>query len=77
MLDGSGVNREVPAPFWERLGVKFPLPTHSRLTPSMKMSRDLLKLSELILVHPGAGTFPLDTNTRAMGLREALAELRS
>ncbi len=30
MLDGSGVNREVPAPFCERLGVKFPLPTHSR-----------------------------------------------
>jgi len=28
LLDGSGVNREVPAPFWEGLGVKFPLPTH-------------------------------------------------
>lgn len=60
-----------------RVGIEFKYTDSPRLTPSMKMSRELLKLSELILVHPGAGTFPLDTNTRAMGLREALAELRS
>ena len=28
MLDGSGVSREAPAPFCERLGVRFPRPTH-------------------------------------------------
>ena len=28
LLDGSGVNREVHAPFCERLGVRFPRPTH-------------------------------------------------
>ena len=30
-LDGSGVNREVHAPFCERLGVRFPRPTCHRL----------------------------------------------
>ncbi len=28
LLDGSGVSREAPAPFWEGLRVKFPRPTH-------------------------------------------------
>ncbi|MGJ0531802.1 hypothetical protein [Methylocystis sp.] len=28
MLDGSGVSREAPAPFWERLEVKSLRPTH-------------------------------------------------
>ena len=28
LLDGSGVSREAPAPFCERLGVRFPRPTH-------------------------------------------------
>ena len=28
LLDGSGVNREVHAPFCEGLGVRFPRPTH-------------------------------------------------
>lgn len=31
LLDGSGVNREVHAPFCERLGVRFPRPTCHRL----------------------------------------------
>lgn len=31
LLDGSGVNREVHAPFSERLGVRFPRPTCHRL----------------------------------------------
>ena len=30
LLDGSGVNREVHAPFCERLGVRFPRPTCHR-----------------------------------------------
>lgn len=30
-LDGSGVNREVHAPFCERLGVQFPRPTCHQL----------------------------------------------
>ena len=28
LRDGSGVSREAPAPFCERLGVRFPRPTH-------------------------------------------------
>lgn len=31
LLDGSGVNREVHAPFCERPGVRFPRPTCHRL----------------------------------------------
>ena len=31
LLDGSGVSREAPAPFCERLGVRSPRPTHHRL----------------------------------------------
>jgi len=31
LLDGSGVSREAPAPFWERLEVKSLRPTHHNL----------------------------------------------
>jgi hypothetical protein len=31
LLDGSGVNREVHAPFWERPGVQFLRPTQHSL----------------------------------------------
>lgn len=35
LLDGSGLNREVPAPFCEKLGVKFPKPTLHMSIPTM------------------------------------------
>jgi len=36
LLDGSGVNREVHAPFCERLGVRFPRPTHHETFNTLK-----------------------------------------
>lgn len=36
LLDGSGVNREVHAPFCEGLGVQFPRPTHHENNNTLK-----------------------------------------
>ena len=36
LLDGSGVSREVHAPFCERLRVKLPWPTHLAKLPTRK-----------------------------------------
>jgi hypothetical protein len=36
LLDGSGVNREVHAPFCEGLGVRFPRPTHHETFNTLK-----------------------------------------
>jgi len=36
LLNGSGVNREVPAPFYERLGGKFLRPTHHQCFNTLK-----------------------------------------
>ena len=36
MLDGSGVSREAPAPFWERLEVKSLWPTHHVIREARK-----------------------------------------
>jgi len=36
LLNGSGVNREVPAPFYERLGGKFLRPTHHETFNTLK-----------------------------------------
>jgi hypothetical protein len=40
LLDGSGVSREAPAPFWERLEVKSLRPTHHNLHWTMDVIFD-------------------------------------
>ena len=44
--DGSGVNREVHAPFCERPGVKLPRPTHLCDTAIPHLDRGATRLTE-------------------------------
>ena len=55
-------------------GIKYT--STPRLTKSMKIAIEDLKLKHLDVVFPGEESFPLASNVRAVGLRALIAELR-
>jgi uncharacterized protein len=51
-----------------RIGLEFKYSDHPKLTPSMRIAMQDLKLDELIVVYPGAETFPIAQGIQVVGL---------
>ncbi|MCP5111868.1 MAG: ATP-binding protein [bacterium] len=60
----------------KRFGYVFKYSSSPRLTKSMKIAMADLGLKHLDVVYPGKESFPLADKVRAVGLAEAVAELR-
>ncbi len=58
-----------------RLGFEFKRTTAPRLTPSMRMALDDLKLDRLDLIHAGEKTFPMAERVRAIPLQRIWKDL--
>lgn len=52
----------------KRLGFEFKYTDYPKLTKSMHIAREDLKLDHLYVVYPHHQTFPMDTNVTALGL---------
>ena len=62
LLDGSGVSREVHAPFWERPGVQFLRPTQHNCNWTMDViwDEDTCGRVRARAGYPGAGAAAID-----------------
>lgn len=60
----------------DRTGYEIKYTSTPRLTKSMKIAIEDLKLKHLDVVFPGDESFPLASNVRAVGLRALIEELR-
>lgn len=59
----------------KRVGVEIKYADAPRLTRSMRIALDDLKLSHLYVVHPGTARYDLAARAEAIGLMELLAEI--
>ena len=59
----------------ERLGVEVKLSSAAAITPSMRNSIKDLELTELIVVHAGEESYPLNEKIRAVSARRLLTDL--
>jgi predicted AAA+ superfamily ATPase len=59
----------------KRLGFEIKRTTSPRMTPSMRIALDDLKLHELILIHAGDETFALAKNIRAIAFSRILKDI--
>lgn len=57
-----------------RIGFEFKYSATPQITKSMQISMQDLGLSQLFVIHPGDGNFPLGKNIRAMGLCEYVSQ---
>lgn len=53
-----------------RIGYEVKYTSRPVITKSMRAAMQDLKLAKLEVVHPGAGSFPLAENVRAVGLAD-------
>lgn len=60
----------------KRIGFEFKYTDSPKFTSSMKLAKDVLKLDELLVVHPGNAAFPLENGVRTLGLLDAIIEMQ-
>ena len=60
----------------KRIGFEFKYTDSPKFTSSMKLAQDVLKLDELLVVHPGNAAFPLENGVRTLGLLDAIIEMQ-
>ena len=51
----------------QKLGFEFKYTDHPKITKSMQIAIEELKLSNITVIFPGKDDFPLTTNIRAIG----------
>lgn len=59
----------------KKYGVEFKYTDAPKMTKSMRLAKELLKLDKLYLVYPGENAFNLDEDVHALGLLHAIKEL--
>jgi len=59
-----------------RLGFEIKHTAIPKVTPSMRIALEDLKLDELVVIHAGKESFTLAPRIRAVAIRDVLTELR-
>jgi len=59
----------------QRLGFEIKFSSTPKITPSMKIAKEALKLDSLIVIIPGSDTFPLAHDIQVVGLQRYLDQL--
>ncbi len=59
----------------KRIGFEFKFTSNPKVTPSMTMAIDILKLDKLYIVHPQQGNWTIDAKMEVIGIEELIKKL--